>query len=189
MSILLPGCRPAASGPQAAGRVQPTYDQATGRLTRLAYDSNGNGKDDTWAYMDGARLVRLEADENEDGHIDRWEYYPADQNAGAGAAVSTAAGSVKQSPERIDRSTRFDGRVSRREFFEGGEMVRVEEDTSGDGVLDKWETYVNGALATTAIDTSGRGRPDRRFIYRPDGSLERIEADSTGAGRFVAVRP
>ena len=169
--------------------MQPTYDPATGRLTRLAYDSNGNGKDDAWAYMDGARLVRLEADENEDGHIDRWEYYAAAEGAGSGGAVSTAAGSARQSPERIDRSTRFDGRVSRREFFEGDEMVRVEEDTNGDGVLDKWETYVNGTLATMAIDTSGRGRPDRRFIYRPDGSLDRVEADSTGAGRFVAVKP
>ena len=26
----------------------------------LKYDSNGNGKVDTWSYMDGARIVRIE---------------------------------------------------------------------------------------------------------------------------------
>lgn len=173
---LAAGCGGAAPPAGAQGRITPAYDQATGRLTRLAYDANDNGKDDTWASMDGARLTTLEADENEDGRIDRWEYYPA------------GAGGPRQTPERIERSTRFDGKVSRREFFENGVMTRVEEDTDGNGALDKWETYAGGALAVLALDTSGRGRPDRRLIYRPDGSLDRIEADPSGTGRFEVLK-
>ncbi|HJR60717.1 MAG TPA: hypothetical protein VJ813_15005 [Vicinamibacterales bacterium] len=173
----LSGCGGAASGTEAQGRIDPDYDKTTGRLTRLAYDSNGNGKHDTWAFMDGARLTRLEADENEDGKIDRWEYYP-----------SGAAGQLKQPPERIERATRLDGRVSRREFFEAGEMVRVEEDTDGNGTTDKWETYAGGGLVTLALDTGGHGKPDRRLIYRPDGSLDRIETDPTGSGEFRSAK-
>ena len=54
-------------------RIHAKYDQTTGRLSRLEFDSNNNGKPDTWAFMDGTRIDKLEADENEDGKIDRWE--------------------------------------------------------------------------------------------------------------------
>ena len=167
----------------ARARIQPSYDSATGRLTKLDYDANKNGKPDTWAYMDGPRLIRLEADENEDGRIDRWEYYPANPAAGGGSSDM-----AKQSPERIERSTRLDGKVSRREFFEGAQMVRVEEDTDGNGATDKWETYSDGALTVLALDTSGKGKPDRRLVYRPDGSLDYVEADADGAGNFQRVK-
>ena len=174
------GCDQAAdkAKEEAQRRVQPTYDKASGKLTKLAYDSNDNGKPDTWAFMDGARLVRLEADENEDATIDRWEYYSA----------TASSASATQPPERIDRATRGDGRVSRREFFESGVLARIEEDVDGNGSVDKWETYSAGALSMLALDTTGAGKPDRRFIYRPDGSLDRVEADSTGAGNFQTVK-
>ena len=174
-------CADAAAQREARARIQPTYDSTSGRLAKLEYDSNGNGKPDTWAYMEGPRLIRLEADENEDTRIDRWEYY---RPAEAGAAAQT-----KQFPERIDRATRLDGQVSRREFFERTQMVRVEEDTDANGATDKWETYSDGALTVLALDSSGKGKPDRRLVYRPDGSLDRIETDPDGSGRFQRVKP
>ena len=176
VSCLASACGP-TPGTAAQGRVEPSYDQSTGKLTRLAYDSNNDGKHDTWAFMDGARLTRLEADENQDGRIDRWEFYPA-----------TATKGVKPAPDRIERSTRFDGQVSRREFFDNGVMVRVEEDTDGNGKADKWETYVAGALVMLALDTRGRGTPDRRLVYSSDGSLERIETDPAGTGHFEVAK-
>ena len=176
-SCVVAACQNSASSQDAQGRIEPAYDQATGKLTRLSYDSNNDGTHDTWAFMDGARLTRLEADENQDGRIDRWEFYPA-----------TAGDGVRQPPERIERATRLDGQVSRREFFEGGVMVRVEEDTNGDGKTDKWETYVSGAVATVALDSQGRGKPDRRLVYSPDGSLDRIEEDPDGSGRFRVIK-
>lgn len=176
-SCVASGCQNAASRTAAEARIEPSYDDSTGKLTRLSYDANGDGTHDTWAFMDGARLTRLEADENQDGRIDRWEFYPA-----------TATGDVKQAPERIDRATRLDGQVSRREFFEAGVMVRVEEDTDGNGQTDKWENYANGTLMTLALDTRGSGKPDRRLVYAADGSLERIEADRTGSGEFEVVK-
>lgn len=176
-------CADAAAERDARARIQPTYDSANGRLTKLAYDSNKDGKADTWAFMDGSRLIRLEGDENTDGRVDRWEYYPDPAATGAGA---TAA---RQSPERIERATRFDGQVSRREFFEGAQMVRVEEDTDANGAMDKWESYTDGALTVLALDTSGKGKPDRRLIYKSDGSLDYIETDADGTGKFQRVKP
>ena len=183
LACVASSCADAAAERDAKARIQPTYDSANGRLTRLSYDSNRDGKADTWAYMDGSRLIRLEADENEDGRIDRWEYYPAT------AAVGAGVGAPKQSPERIERATRLDGQVSRREFFEGAQMVRVEEDTDANGATDKWETYSDGALTVLALDTSGKGKADRRLIYRSDGSLDHVEADSHGSGNFQRVKP
>ena len=161
----------------ADARIEPSYDKGTGKLTRLSYDSNNDGKHDTWAFMDGAKLTKLEADENQDGKIDRWEYYPATATAGS-----------KLPPERIERATQFDGQITRREFFERGVMVRVEEDTDGNGKTDKWETYSAGTLASVSLDTQGRGTPDRRLVYAADGSLARIEADPTGSGQFQVVK-
>lgn len=170
------GCHePRVDTAAAAARLATEYDQTTGRLTKIAYDANGNGTHDTWAYMDGARLIRLEADENENGRIDRWEHYPA------------AADTGRVPPERIERSTRDDGRVTRTEFFAGAEMARVEEDTDGNGVTDKWETYTAGTLSILALDTTGDGKPDRRLVYTPDGALDRIEVDPTGSGQFRRI--
>ena len=159
-------------------RIQAKYDQTTGRLSRLEFDSNNNGKPDTWAFMDGTRIDKLEADENEDGKIDRWEYYPATPLPARGKPV----------PDRIERATRMDGKVSRREFFEQGSLARIEEDTNGDGALDKWETYVGGVLSVLALDLQHRGNPDRKLIYRPDGALDRIEVDPDGSGRFQPIK-
>lgn len=180
-ACLASACADAAAEREARTRIQPTYDSATGRLTKLDYDSNKDGKPDAWAYMDGSRLIRLEADDNQDGKIDRWEHYPA-ITPGGGA-------SARPAPERIERATRFDGQVSRREFFEGGQMVRVEEDVDANGAMDKWETYSDGALTVLALDTAGKGRADRRLIYRADGSLDYIEMDADGTGNFQRVKP
>ena len=38
--------------------ITPAYDATTDKLKELAYDSNHNGKPDTWTDMDGARPVQ-----------------------------------------------------------------------------------------------------------------------------------
>ena len=166
---------------EAAAKVKSEYNES-GRLTRLTYDRNGDGKIDTWGYMDGSRVVRVEADENGDGKIDRWEYH-TDPKGSMGSTGSSADGG-DVTLERIDRATKFDGKISRREYFEHGVLTRIEEDTDGDGKIDKWETYSAGTLAIMAIDTKARGIPDRRLIYQPDGTLSRIETDPSGTGTW-----
>jgi hypothetical protein len=76
-------------------RVRRFFD-AAGRIRMLVYDADGDGRFDTWSYMDGQRLLRIEIDEDDDGLIDRWEYFAPD-------------GSV----ERVGISTTHDGRPDR----------------------------------------------------------------------------
>src|ERR1700675_3799091 len=64
---------------QTRKNIEPLYDQQTGRLKQLNYDSKNSGKFDTVSYMDGARVLRIEIDTDGDGKVDRWEYYGADQ--------------------------------------------------------------------------------------------------------------
>jgi hypothetical protein len=165
---------------QKTPAVHPEYDKTTGQLTRLDYDSDGDGKTDTWGYMDGSRVVRVEVDENGDGTIDRWEYH---RNGGEAPTAGGQAGPDK-TIERIERATRHDGKVSRWEYFDKGLLVRVEEDTDGDGTIDKWETYTGGTLAVMALDTQHRGTPDRRLVYDASGALLRVETDPHGTGHF-----
>ena len=177
------GCHQPSTGAAAAERLRPGYDKASGRLTRLEYDANGDGKTDTWGYMDGMRVVRVEVDEDGDGKVDRWEYH----NGSASSAM--AQSSVDKTIERIERATRHDGKVSRWERFENGALVHVEEDTDGDGLLDKWEDYTGGTLTLMALDEQHRGKPDRRLIYLADGTFDHVEVDATGAGVFTRLTP
>jgi hypothetical protein len=190
-------CRqtPPPAAASAKANIRPTYDTSTGTLKELQADSDGDGVVDTWGYMDGSRVVRVEVDENGDRIVDRWEYHKSQTGLPEKArplgqlprSVELRRGGV-ESPdktiERIERATRRDGVVSRWEYFENGFLVRVEEDKNGDGKIDKWETYSDGSLATMAIDTVHRGKPDRRLIYRQDGTLDRIEIDPSGSGMF-----
>jgi hypothetical protein len=192
LALISCGSRPESG----TNQITPQYDDKTGKLRLLTYDSNGNGKVDTWSYMDGARVVRIEIDQDEDGRIDRWEYYDEHQklakvgfsrlNDGKQDAWSypAADGSI----DRIEISTRRDGKISRTEHYKNGTMTKAEEDTDGDGQTDRWETYEGGRLSVLALDTVHRGTPDRRLIYGADGSA-RLEVDRNGAGVFVAERP
>ena len=72
-ALVTNSCGSSSTRAAAATRVKADYDH--GRLSRIAYDSNGDGKPDTWAVMDGPAVVRLEVDEDGDGTIDRWEYH------------------------------------------------------------------------------------------------------------------
>jgi hypothetical protein len=164
-------------------RVHAVYDTHTGKLQTLIYDANSNGRPDAWSYMDGARVIRIEHDHDEDGLVERWEYFDNDRRLTKVGLSSEHDGQVDTwvfagpdgNPARVERTTRRDGAIDRIDFYEQGQLVRVEQDADHDGRIDRWQTYADGRLATVALDTNHQGAPDRRFVYRPDGSLLRIE--------------
>jgi hypothetical protein len=190
--VVAVGC---GRGNDQARRITPEYDKKTGKLTLLKYDSNGNGRVDTWSYMDGARVVRIEIDKDEDGKIDRWEYYGPDQNltkagysrSGDGKEDAWSYLGADGVVERVEISTKRDGKITRVERYQKGVLAAAEEDTDGDGRMDKWETYEGQRLASVAFDTQHRGGPDRRLLYRADGTVA-FEVDRTGDGHFVAAK-
>jgi hypothetical protein len=167
-------------------RVLPIYDQA-GLLFRLDYDTDRDGRIDMRAYLDNGRTVRIEADGNGDGLVDRWEYYAADGRLDRLGTSSESDGVedmwvVQNGSEmRVDVSTRRDGIANRHEFHDGGRLVRAEQDTNGDGRVDEWQRFSDGKLRELLIDTTlSSNRPDRRLLYRPDGSLQQMDSDNAG---------
>ena len=182
--------------------TKPTYDTKTGKLTKLTYDANKNGRIDTWTDMDGTRPLRSRVDRNEDGRIDRWEYYDdrgellkvgfsrRDDGKVDAWAVSGPDGKL----QRIEISSSGDEmKIDRREYYDpsrstgpgnAGALVRAEEDTNADGKPDKWETYENGAIRTAAFDENGDGKPDRRLTYSA-GRLVLIESAPGETGRYA----
>ena len=183
--VLAPGCAPDAA-PPARGDVTPTYNKDTGRLERITYDRNGDGRVDATAFMDGTRIVRAELDEDFDGLVDRWEYYDTGEAATrvGGSDALKGAGVLT----RVEQATGAPGKASRWETYAGGILTEATEDADGDGRVDKWETWSGGSLVSVALDTIGQGRPDPRLVYSPAGGEPRLElADSSG--RFPPAGP
>jgi hypothetical protein len=181
-------CSPANDTP----RISATYDNKTGKLTELAYDSNHDGKIDTWTEMNGNRAVRTRIDQNEDGRIDRWEYYDdrstlvkiGFSRGDTGTVDAWAFAGEDGKTRRIEiSSTADEARIDRWEHYVGEAMASVEEDTNHDGNVDKWETYEAGVLKTASFDENGDGKPDRRLSYA-DGMLIAIDSDPDAAGAF-----
>jgi hypothetical protein len=184
----------AGCGPRTTSNtIAPVYDNKTGELRLLKYDSDGDGKVDTWSYMQGLRVLRIEIDKDHDGKLDRWEYYGADQKLEK-TGISRSNDGIEDAwlylgPDggdvRVDVSTKRDGKATRRENYQNGALVSAEEDTDEDGKTDKWETYEGDRLKMVAFDTLHRGTPDRRLMYAADGSSH-LEVDA-GDGKFAAL--
>ena len=153
--------------------VQAEYDQDTGRLQQLTYDSNNDGHVDIWTYMDGTTIVRVEMDRDEDGRLDRWEYY--------GEA---------QTVEKVGLSRLNDGTPDAWAYpGEDGTIARMEVSTARDGTIDRWEWYEVGALIRSEEDTDRDGLPDRRLTYDVGGRLVSIERAPDGDGQFTETVP
>ena len=170
--------RPAADAPKPT----PTYSQQNGKLSELDFDRDGDGRIDTRAYMDGVLVKSIEIDRDGSGKPDRWEYYEPVTNGVAPAGSPDGHSVIARAEEANGK-----GKIDRREFYDGGLIARVEEDTDGDGKTDKWEQYHGGLLISVDLDLHHRGRPERRLVYRADGTLDHLEADPDGDGEFKVV--
>lgn len=173
----------ACSAPAQVPYVEAIYDEETGRLRELAYDGNGNGRVDGWSYMDGTEVLRIELDRDENGLVERWEYYGPGQRIEK-VGISRAANGKPDAwfyqgadgaLVKLELAAGGDGRITRTEFYEEGQLARSTEDTNGDGAVDKWETFHDGAVTSVAFDLEKAGRPTQRLLYARDGSLLRVD--------------
>ena len=192
------------AGSSGGDTPKAEYDKATGRLARLEFDANKDGKNDGVSYMEGARIIRIELDLDENGKVDRWDFYNPDrtlQKVGLsrlndGVMDAQTFYNPDGTIQRMELSTRRDGRFDKTEFYERNVLVRSEEDVNRDSRADKWETYqrleASGpgepayGITSSSFDDTGSGRPERRFVYGPGGSVARVEVDPDGDGIFVS---
>jgi hypothetical protein len=159
------------------GAYKAYYDR-WGRLQRLEYDSNGDGRPDQIAHHEGQKMPRtIEVDQDFDGRTDRWEDYdPAGNLAkvgtsrrGKGPDVWTSADAQGQVVRR-EYDEDGDGKPERWERLQGGLVTRVEIDSDRDGRPDRWQGWRAGRLEDEELDTDHDGRPDRRIRYA-DGKV------------------
>lgn len=134
LSVLAFACVPDQERERLKQTTQATYDPSTGRLQRLTYDANKNGRIDTWTYMDGKTILRSEVDRDEDGAVDRWEYHAAD-------------GSVERI--RTAEDDDGDGKPDRWETYIDGRIAAVAFDENTDGRPDRQLNYTSGGTLTT----------------------------------------
>ena len=76
LSLACLGCTDSFGVPRR--RVEPQYDDRTGRLQLIKYDSDDDAQIDTWSYMDGARVVRIEIEKTAPLADVEWRFiYPS----------------------------------------------------------------------------------------------------------------
>ena len=208
----------ACSRQPAGAKTVVEYDPATGHLHKLAFDSNHNGTNDTVSYMDGTRILHVDLDLDENGKVERSDVYKPDGTIDYVGIASKDDGvidsKVYYAPrlrsgqgagmvmQRIEISTKRDGKFDRTEFYEnvGGSavLVRSADDIDGDGKPDKWDVYTPRpnhaanepayAITATEFDDSKSGHPERRFIYGPKGNVARVEVDPQGIGAWQPMK-
>ena len=135
-SSLIPACAPDPDQERLERTIAAEYNEDTGRLELLTYDSNDNGTIDVWTYMDGTAVLRAEVDANGDGLIERWEYYDEEQRlekVGFSRANGVVDGWAYEGTDggisKVELSTLRDGSIDRWEYYDAGIMIRAEEDT------------------------------------------------------------
>ena len=165
------------------GAYKGFYDK-WGRLQRIEYDSNGDGKPDYIAHHDGEKSPHLlEVDEDFDGRTDRWEEYdPSGRLVKIGFSrrhrgfpdlwITPGPG---DQPAKREYDEDGDMRVDRTEILRGGLIAQVQLDSNGDGRVDRWQDWSTGKLSEEKLDTDGDGHPDRRILYSERGKVLRLE--------------
>ncbi len=167
----------------ARGAHKPVFD-AQGRLDRVEYDRNGDGKPDQVARHNGARVPEVvENDDDFDGAPDRWLYYNpsgvlmkiGSARKGAKPDFWTYAGpDGKPTKQEFDEDG--DGNVDRTEAVGAtGRVESVVVDSDRDGKLDRWQHWEKGRLQYEDLDTNGDGKPDRRLRYGSKGEVIALE--------------
>jgi hypothetical protein len=165
------------------GPYKAFYDR-WGRLQRIEYDGNGDGRADHVARHDGRRhAYQMDVDVDFDGRPDRWERYDA---AGKLEKVGAASG-PERAPDvwvvpgadgetaRREHDADGDGVPERIEILSGGLVTEVQIDADRDGRIDRWQEWEGGRLAGEDLDTDGDGRGDRRLRYDPRGKVLSVE--------------
>ena len=165
------------------GPYKAFYDR-WGRLQRIEYDSNGDGRADHVARHDGRkRPYQVDVDVDFDGRPDRWERY---DDEGRLLRVGAASG-PERAPDvwevpgpggetaRREHDADGDGVPERVEVLEAGRVAQVQLDADRDGRIDRWQEWRDGRLAGEDLDTDGDGRPDRRLRYDARGKVQSVE--------------
>jgi hypothetical protein len=144
-----------------------------GKIDRLLYDGNGDGRADSVVLFGPDRKPRSsEMDTDLDGTMDRWESLDV-----GGQLVKV--GRARRKPGTPDEwdVLAASGIISRREF-----------DEDGDGKVDRVEYLSEGRVFMEELDTDHDAKPDRRIVRGPDGGPLRIEVDKDEDGNWEASR-
>ena len=165
------------------GPYKAFYD-AWGRLQRIEYDSNGDGRADHIARHDGRRRAhQMDVDSDFDGRTDRWERY---DDEGRLLEVGTArarglapdlwtSAAAPGEPQRLEHDADGDGRIERAEVLREGRVAQVEVDSDRDGRMDRWQRWEQGRLVSEDLDTNRDGAADRTLRYDPRGKVVALE--------------
>ena len=164
------------------GPYKAYYDR-WGRLQRLEYDSNRDGRADQIALHDGAKVPReIQVDQDFDGQTDRWERYaPSGElervgtTSVGGRPDKWAATGTDGSLARMEYDQDGDGKIERAELIKDGVVSAVEIDADRDGRIDRWQAWEQGRLQSETLDTDADGAPDRRIRYDTRGRVAGLE--------------
>ncbi|MBL8602916.1 MAG: hypothetical protein JNK72_13410 [Myxococcales bacterium] len=185
------------------GSRDRTMIYVEGRLNRVDYDANNDGRYDTTDQVgqDGRVLLRL-TDRDWNSIPEHWEQLDAhgrrtaawdDANQDSAAERFRAydpAGRVTEEGTDANGDGLYEvNKIFNTRWPEGAHPVRIERDDNRDGIFERRETYTReGVLRAVNLDTNGDGIRDHLTLMRPDGSVRKEGFDRDGDGSFEEWR-
>lgn len=151
------------------GRQDTWAVYTNGELSERRVDANRDGKPDNWEFYENSRLVRSLHDANSDGEVDQWATYDASEQA-----------------HRSERDLNRDGKVDSWETFRYGVLSEGEYDVDYDGKADEWTTLDDGQVVERRWSLDGSGTVHRKARYE-HGIIVREQIDRDSDGSFETL--
>jgi hypothetical protein len=153
-------------GPVASGFFRE-WDPATARWQLIHYQVAPSGERIRRVHSDDLAVKRMDLDiaggtvaiEAKPGAgltFDRVGFSVAND----GVIDAWVTRDPKTGLNRVEVSTKRNGKIDRWEYYEKNILLKVELDTNGNGKPDRWMTYQDGIQMETILDANEDGEPD-----------------------------
>lgn len=139
------------------GRKDTWAEYSKGKLIKYIYDENFDGKADRWCFFENNLILRDELDLNRDNQIDRWNYYEP-------------AGEISRSEHDLD----YDSKVEYIEYFKNSEKLKFTEDNDSDGNIDEWGIFEKGSMKERRWSFNNDNIIDKKALYKNGRKIKEL---------------
>lgn len=147
------------------GKKDTWAEYSGGKPVKYCYDRNLDEKADHWSYLENGLIARDEIDLNLDGKADVWQYFES---------------SGKLS--RVEYDFDYDGKAEYWEYFKEAQRNRFTADNDRDGNMDEWGIFEKGFIKERNWSFKNDDFIDKKAVYEYGRKIKELyDRDRNGS--------